>query len=270
MSEVGLRGVPGLNVLALDRNGNPEERVEPIGFSDVLNTGDVLWVGADLSIVSFLTKFPGLIMAQKLQADKIGVSTLYQTLVQAVVASNSNLVGYSARDVMFRRKYGASVMAIHREGVHSPLHASLAVLQPGDVLLLQASTEWCAKHRNDRNFVMISEVLNSNPPKKNRALIAMVLGAGMVLTQIIPGVRNDKEWIHLWPCSVLTAALMLTFGCLSGDNARASIQWDVYLAIAGAFGVSRAMEATGVASEIAQVFINIGESHFVRTDLSGS
>jgi di/tricarboxylate transporter len=63
----------------------------------------------------------------------------------------------------------------------------------------------------------------------------------------------------LWPCSVLTACLMLLTGCLSGDDARRSILWEVYLCIAAAFGVSNAMEGTGVAREFAQVFITIAE-----------
>jgi hypothetical protein len=46
---------------------------------------------------------------------------------------------------------------------------------------------------------------------------------------------------------------------MNGDHARKSIQWDVYLAIAAAFGVSNAMQNTGVANEFAQVFISIGE-----------
>lgn len=73
------------------------------------------------------------------------------------------------------------------------------------------------------------------------------------------GVKND-EWINLWPCAMLTWGLMLLTGCLSGDDARKSILWDVYLCIAAAFGVSNAMEGTGVANEFAQVFISIARN----------
>jgi hypothetical protein len=75
------------------------------------------------------------------------------------------------------------------------------------------------------------------------------------LFQVVPGVMSTTwvisrpgrigtapivtaDWIHLWPCAVLTAAFMLVTGCLTGNQARASILWDVYLAIGGAFGVS--------------------------------
>jgi di/tricarboxylate transporter len=78
-------------------------------------------------------------------------------------------------------------------------------------------------------------------------------------TLITPPVIS-KDWIHLWPCAVLTATAMLLTGCFSGDQARASIMWDVYLAIAAAFGVSATMERTNVANEFAQVFIRIAKS----------
>jgi hypothetical protein len=52
---------------------------------------------------------------------------------------------------------------------------------------------------------------------------------------------------------------MLAFKCLSGDQARASIDWGIYICIAYAFGVSTALEKTNVAAGIAQVFVIISE-----------
>lgn len=65
---------------------------------------------------------------------------------------------------------------------------------------------------------------------------ALALTVAMVATQIIGGAMND-EFIHLWPCAMLTAGLMLAFKCLSADQARSSIEWEVYICIAFAFAV---------------------------------
>jgi di/tricarboxylate transporter len=70
---------------------------------------------------------------------------------------------------------------------------------------------------------------------------------------------TSTGWIEMWPCAVLTAAAMLLTGCMSGDHARQSIMWDVFLAIGGAFGVSATMERTNVANEFAQIFIQIAQ-----------
>ena len=37
------------------------------------------------------------------------------------------------------------------------------------------------------------------------------------------------------------------------------MMWDIYLVIAAAFGVSTAMEVTGVAKAFAEILISIGE-----------
>ncbi|GFH18239.1 putative sodium/sulfate cotransporter 3, partial [Haematococcus lacustris] len=71
-------------------------------------------------------------------------------------------------------------------GVHAPLCAASTVIQAGDVLLLAGHEEWAKKNINDTAFVMLNDVPSSSPPKRNRALVAMFLGLGMVLTQIIP------------------------------------------------------------------------------------
>lgn len=52
---------------------------------------------------------------------------------------------------------------------------------------------------------------------------------------------------------MLTAGLQILTGCMSGEQARRSILWDVYLTISAAFGVSASMEKNGVANEFAKV-----------------
>jgi di/tricarboxylate transporter len=169
-------------------------------------------------------------------------------------------VGLSAADARLRTKLRAALVAVQREGAPVLVDASRLVLQAGDVLLLSAHTEWSKLNKANRNFAILNAVAESSPPKRSRALWAGFLGLVMVLTQIIPGAMDvTPEWIHLWPSSILVGILMVATGCLSGDQARRSIMWDVYLAIAAAFGVSNAMESTGVAREFAQVFIRIGE-----------
>ncbi len=98
------------------------------------------------------------------------------------------------------------------------------VLQGGDVLLISCHTNWANDHRSDKSFVLVQAVPDSSPPKRGRMVIAVLLATGMVLTQIIGGLKN-KEYIHLWPCAVLTAALMLLTGCMNADQARKALMW---------------------------------------------
>lgn len=87
---------------------------------------------------------------------------------------------------------------------------------------------------------------------------ALLLTVGMVSTQIIGGAVGN-EFIHLWPCAMLTAGLMLAFKCLSADQAREAVEWEVYICIAFAFAVSTAMEKTKLALAIANVFVALAQ-----------
>ncbi|KXZ43506.1 hypothetical protein GPECTOR_88g449 [Gonium pectorale] len=257
VSNAGLRGIPGLYVLSVDRADG--STVDATDYLYKLQVDDTLWIAADIAAIGFLSKFPGLQLVQQNQVDKTSTSILYRHLVQAAVSHKGPLVGQTVRDVRFRTLYNAAVVAVHREGVRVSLKVQDIVLQGGDVLLLSAHVKWAEEHRHDKSFVLLQPVENSSPPKRRVMIISVLLATGMVLTQIIGGLKN-KEYIHLWPCSVLTAALMLLTGCMNGDQARKSIYWDVYLTIAGAFGVSAALEKTSVAAKFANGIISIGRN----------
>ncbi|GFH22081.1 uncharacterized protein HaLaN_19489, partial [Haematococcus lacustris] len=179
VSGAGLRGIPGLSALALDRQGDPQQRA-------VIQQGDTLWLGADQDGTTFLSKFPGLQLVQQDEVDKLKVPLVYQGMATAVVGARSWLVGQTVAEARFRGKFKAAVVGLQREGVHAPLCAASTVIQAGDVLLLAGHENWAKKNINDTAFVMLNDVPSSSPPKRNRALVAMFLGLGMVLTQIIP------------------------------------------------------------------------------------
>jgi di/tricarboxylate transporter len=116
--------------------------------------------------------------------------------------------------------------------------------------------------------------------------IALLIVAALVTTQIVEG-ATGKDIVHLWPASVLAAGLMLLTRCMNANQVRArpgppplaspgaaahqpfprpvpptpfptqardSMDWEVFMAIAFAFAVSTAMEKTKVALGIAEVF----------------
>lgn len=43
-----------------------------------------------------------------------------------------------------------------------------------------------------------------------------------------------NEFIHLWPCAMATAGLMLLFKCMSADQARDSVEWSIFVSAPGA------------------------------------
>jgi di/tricarboxylate transporter len=61
-------------------------------------------------------------------------------------------------------------------------------------------------------------------------------------------------------CALVVGILMVAFGILSEQEARDSINWEVYITVACAFGIGTALVNSGVAGGIAGFLVKIGTS----------
>jgi di/tricarboxylate transporter len=111
-------------------------------------------------------------------------------------------------------------------------------LQAGDVLLLDTGALFLQNHRSDRNFALVAEVDNSQPPRFDRVVITCVCAIASIVLFI-------SDVLDLFTATALACAVMLMSGCLSATAARNSVKWDVIVTIAAAFGLSNAIESTG-------------------------
>jgi di/tricarboxylate transporter len=112
------------------------------------------------------------------------------------------------------------------------------------VLLVEAHPSFAEQQRSSRDFFLVSAVENSSPPHHERALLATALLAGMVLLTTFTS-------LPVLYAAFIAAGLMIITRCLSIDDARRSINWEVLLAIAAAFGLGKALEASGAAKDVA-------------------
>ena len=163
-----------------------------------------------------------------------------------MVSNSCPLVGKTIRDGRFRNTYNAVVVAVARNGER--LHKKIGdiVLRAGDTLLVEAHPSFADQQRNSRDFFLVSRLEDSNPPRHDRALLAVGLLLAMVLAV-------SFDWLSMLKASMLVAAgLMIFTRCVTTDAARRSIDWEVLLAIAASFAVGTALEKTGAAREIAE------------------
>jgi len=112
--------------------------------------------------------------------------------------------------------------------------------------VLEAGPTFSGGSRASRAFLLATDVPRSSPPKKNKMWLALSLTAVMVVSQILAGALKWDDRANLWIVATLTAGVMLASQCLSAEQARDSFDWEVYITIAFAFGISTAMEKTKV------------------------
>jgi di/tricarboxylate transporter len=240
----GLRHLPGMYLVEIERDG---EVLPAIGPQHRLRAGDRLVFAGVVESVLDLQRFRGLVPASD-QVFKLGVPRPERCFTEAVVSDSCPLVGKSIREGRFRNVYNAAVIAVARNGERVRGKIGDITLRPGDTLLLEADPGFADRQRNSRDFFLVSRLPDSRPLREDRALVAMAILAGMVLTATL-------GWLSMLQAALLAAGLMLVTRCINGAAARGAVDWTVLITIAASFGLGHALETTGAARFVAERLI---------------
>ncbi|MFH7244825.1 MAG: SLC13 family permease [Spirulina sp.] len=246
VEKAGLRHLPGLYLTEIQRHDQLLTAVPP---QEVLREGDQLvFVGMVSSIVD-LNQIRGLKPATD-QVFKLDSPRSDRCLVEAVVSNTCPLVGITIREGRFRSRYGAVVLAVGRNGVRLPGKIGDIRLQPGDTLLLETHPTFLEERRASRDFYLVSGVPNSDPPRHDKAPLALGILIAMV-------VLATFGWMEMLNAATLAAVLMILTGCCSFQQAFRSIDWSVILVVAAALGLGKALEISGAASTLANGVLGV-------------
>jgi len=245
VEEAGLRDLHGLYLAEIIRDG---EFMAPVQPDDVIASGDVLTFTGVIRTIVELEKISGLIPVADPDYEHELALQREKLLSEAVVSPTSPLIGQSIRDSNFRDHYNAAVVAVHRGGARLARRLGDIVLQSGDTLLLQTGPHFAEIHRNNRDFFLVSQVSDSNPPRHDRAVLSLVLLGVLVAlltTQVIPTVL----------AAFVVAGAMIVGGCISIAEARASLELQTLFAIAGAIALGQALLSSGAVHAIAHTAV---------------
>lgn len=246
IEQAGLRHLPGLFLIEIDRGG---ETIGPVDPFDVVKEGDRLTFTGVVSSIVELERIVGLVPASDPSYEVAPSAQRRRRLSEAVISSNSPLIGKTIRDADFRAAYGAAVVAVHRGGARVEKKIGDIRLRPGDTLLLQTQPHFRRAHRNDPAFYLVSDVKEWRPLRRDRAIpafVAFVALLAMMTTGVIP--------VHV--AAGLAAVAMVAMGCLSSGDANASIEWQVLVTIAASFGLGTALDKSGAAASIAETMVS--------------
>ncbi len=240
VEEAGLRQLPGLFLVEIDRDG---QTVTPVGPQERLREGDRLVFAGVVSTIVDLQRFPGLVP----DTDDVA-GTRERRLVEAVVSSSSPLRGQSIRDVNFRTTFDAAVVAVHRNGERVGGKIGEIVLRPGDTLLMQTAPGFMRAHGGSPDFYLVSEIGGHVAPRTEKAGVALVILVTMVTVAAL-GV------VPISIASFVAAGALIGTRCIDGPTARQAVKWDVLVVIGAGLGIALAMDKTGAAAAVASLLV---------------
>lgn len=244
VEDAGLRALPGLFLVEIDRRGRA---ITPIGPDFPIRVGDHLVFAGVVSTIVDLQRIRGLVSVEDDEAQRLSASR--RTLVEAVVSSSSPLSGSTVKLANFRTVYDAAVIAIHRNGQRVAGKIGDIVMRAGDSLLLQTAPGFLRAHRNSPEFYLVSDVGEGDKPRYELAWLAIASLVAMVLAVSLGGVP-----ISLAACG--TAGLLILTRCITGPEARQSVQWPILIVIGAGLGLAQAMDQSGAADFVARGLVS--------------
>jgi di/tricarboxylate transporter len=246
VEEAGLRQLPGLFLIEIDRDGHC---IPAVSSREALRAGDRLVFAGILDSVVDLQLTRGLLPATN-QVFKLGGTRQDRCFVEAVLSDRCPLVGKSVREGRFRTRYNAVIIALNRNGERVNRKIGDIELRAGDTLLLECRPSFVDQHRNSRDFLLLSQLGDTHPLDHDKAPVAIAITAGMVFSVTV-------GWLSMLEAALMAAGMMILTRCTDGRTARRAPDWQVLVVIATSFGIGTALEKTGAASFVAGGLIGL-------------
>jgi len=241
IKEAGLRKLDQLFLAEILRNG---EILAPVKPGDRLAAGDHLFFAGRADGVIQLQKLSGLTPCHEREFCTHIQQAGQGRIIEAVVSRSSPMLGKTIKEGNFRARYDAAVLAVNRHGEQVLFKLGQFVLKPGDTLLLLAGDDFFKKWNQSRDFYMISKVSDVPVVNRKKSWISLFVLLGMVLLAA-------TGLMDILNAAILAAMVLLLTRCVTIVEARRSIELNVLIVIASAFGISKALEKSGAAGFLA-------------------
>lgn len=239
VAEADLRNMQNAFLYALVRDG---QVISPVSPRVRLQKGDIVSFTGQADAIQRITTHKGLTSPEEEHINSLQQSKL--TYYEAIIGSSSPLVGKTLKEIGFRSKYQAAVVAIHRSGERIDAKPGSVKLQAGDTLLLIADEQFRERwsYRNDFLAIFPLDIQHTSSDRHGTVLLGIL---GLALTAVIADV------LPLAAAALLAAGAIVAVGTLSFAQAKNAIDFEILVMIGAAFGLARAVSVSGVAETIA-------------------
>ncbi|MDX9817502.1 MAG: SLC13 family permease [Desulfococcus multivorans] len=234
----------GLTVVGLVRDDSllcmpsPTEKVQAGDLLVLQGSARDLQVLECLQDLEIEAQSPTLIA--ELESQQIGAT-------EVLLSPRTTLAGQTLAELLFRERYGISVLAVWRRGRAYRTGLQDMPLQFGDALLVYGNRRNLEALARNPDFLVLDEAA-ARAPRLEKAHIAVAVMLAVLLSAIL-------GFVPISIAAVAGAAVMVLFGCLSMEEAYRAIEWKVVFLIAGMLPLGAAIENTGAAQMGASALI---------------
>lgn len=242
VKEAGLAGKRGIRVLEIIRHG-VSIFLDP--SKTVLNAGDRLILKCRPSGVAEARGIKGVHLTSESEQGGLEEITADEgTLVEAVIAPNSDILGRSVQEINFRQRFRVTIMAIHRQGRNVSQKIARLLLRPGDTLLLLGTQDAVENLRTSSDVLLLDKP--HTPATSLRDKMPIIFG---VLLAII--LTSTFNIMPIAGSTIIGVTILYLTGCLKTKEGYAAVDWSLLILIYGMLILGTALQKSGATDLVA-------------------
>ncbi|BAU64208.1 TrkA-C domain protein [Stanieria sp. NIES-3757] len=240
-----------VDILELIRDGS--QFPQPIA-DKVLNAGDILLVRGSSAELLKIKDQKGLEIFPDVKFNKEDLETELSEgelgIAEVLILSNSRLIGSTLKDLRFRQRYNATVLAIRRGEELIRDRLGKVPLRFGDLLLVQGAKESFLGLQTTRELLVMEQKELDNL-RTDKAWIALAICLAVIIVAAF-------NLLPILVTALVGVILMVITGCLKPGEIYGSVRWDVIFLLAGLIPLGTAMDNSGATKWLADVLLSLG------------
>lgn len=238
-----------IDVLELIHNGN--HFPQPIA-DKVLSAGDILLVRGKQEELLKIKAERGLdilpdVKFGNLEAD---LSSEEEGIAEVMLLHNCGMIGSTLKDVRFRQRYNATVLAIRRGQEVLRERLGKVPLRFGDLLLVQGPKQSLLGLQTSQDLLVI-EQRDLETLRQDKAWIALTIILGVIIV-------SGFNWLPILVASLIGVVMMVLTGCLKPGELYGAVRWDIIFLLAGLIPLGIAMDKSGTTQWLAERLVELG------------
>jgi len=208
-------------------------------------------IGKNQKLVTFSDKY-GLQTSNNLNAFAECLNPRKSGIAEIVIPPRSGLIDQSAISIRLRKRYGLSVLAIHRGGMTLGGQDDVRAIefQTGDTLVVHTQWDNLARLQTDKDFLIVTTEYpheDLRPHKLTQAVLFLGVALGLVLFTELP-----------LSVALLTGAVgMILTQVLSMEEAYQAVSWKTVFLLASLIPLGLAVQTSGTAAWIAEHILGL-------------
>ena len=221
-----------------------------------IRAGDILLVRGNKDVLIQLKAERGIEILPdvKFNQEKLEkeLNTEEEKIGEVLILSNSRFIGATLKDLRFRQRRNATVLAIRRGEEVLRERLGKVPLRFGDLLLVQGPKQSFLGLQTSRELLVLEQkdVENLRIDKARLAIaicIAVILSSAFNLVPILVS-------------ALAGVVLMVLTGCLKPGEIYGAVRWDVIFLLAGLIPLGTAMQNSGATEYLAKPILLIGNN----------